>query len=145
MQPVLVVILIGLIGGIAVGFQAPLSSLMSQKIGALESVFIVHLGGALASIIPLVMQGGGKLENWRTVPWYALGAGMFGLVVIGAISYTIPRLGVATTIILTVAGQLLIGLALDHFGFLGAELRPLELSRLLGVVVVFIGVWLLIR
>ena len=145
MQSVLVVLLIGLIGGIAVGFQAPLASLMSQKIGALESVFIVHLGGALASIVPLVMQRGGKLGNWRTVPWYALGAGVFGLVVIGAISFTIPRLGIATTIILTVAGQLLIGLALDHFGILGAAIRPLELSRLLGVVVVFVGVWLLIR
>lgn len=145
MQAVLVVILIGLIGGIAIGFQAPLSSLMSQRIGTLESVFIVHLGGALASIIPLAMQGGGKLANWRIVPWYALGAGLFGLVVIGAISYTIPRLGVAATIILTVAGQLLIGLALDHFGFLGTALRPFELSRLLGVIVVFVGVWLLIR
>ncbi|MDP9310000.1 MAG: DMT family transporter [Chloroflexota bacterium] len=145
MQAVLVVILIGLIGGIAVGFQAPLSSLMSQRIGTLESVFVVHLGGALAALLPLVLQGGGKLGSWRQVPWYALAAGLFGLVVIGAISYTIPRLGVAATITLTVAGQLLVGLGLDHFGILGTTLRPLELSRLLGVGVIFGGVWLLIR
>ena len=145
MQAILVVILIGLIGGIAVGFQAPLSSLMSQRIGTMESVFVVHLGGALAALIPLIMQGGGKLGNWRQVPWYALAAGLFGLVVIGAISYTIPRLGVAATITLNVAGQLLIGLGLDHFGILGATVRPFEPSRLIGVVVVFVGVWLLIR
>ncbi len=145
MQVVLVVILIGLIGGVAIGFQAPLSSLISQRIGTLESVFIVHFGGALAALVPLIMQGGGKLSNWRQVPWYALGAGLFGLVVIGAISYTIPRLGIAATITLSLAGQLLIGLGLDHFGVLGTTLRPLELPRLIGVGVVFVGVWLVIR
>ncbi len=109
MQSIIVIILIGLAGGIAVGIQAPLSSMISQRLGILESVFIIHIGGAFFALIPLLIYGGGKLGNWRTVPWYALCAGAFGLVVIFSMSYMIPRVGVATALIILLSGQLLIG------------------------------------
>jgi len=145
MESILLIILIGLAGGIAVGLQSPLASMMSQRLGTLESIFIVHAGGALIALIPLLVYGGGKLGQWRSVPWYALAAGVFGLVVIGAISYMIPRIGVAGSIITVVAGQLLVGTILDQFGWLGAMQRPLDATRLLGLAVVLIGVWLTVK
>ena len=145
MQSILLILLIGLAGGIAVGLQSPLASMMSQRLGMLESVFIVHAGGALIALIPLLVYGGGKLGQWRSVPWYALVAGVFGLVVIGAISYMIPRIGVAGSIITVVAGQLLVGTILDQFGWLGAMQRPLDATRLIGLVIVMLGVWLTVK
>jgi len=145
MQTILVIILIGLAGGVAVGLQSPLASMISQRLGILESVFIVHLGGALMALIPLLFYSGGKLAQWRSVPWYALVAGVFGLVVIGAISYIIPRVGVAASITAIVAGQLLVGTILDHFGLLGAAERSLDSTRLLGLAVVLAGVWLTVK
>jgi bacterial/archaeal transporter family-2 protein len=145
MQTILVIILIGLAGGVAVGLQSPLASMISQRLGILESVFIVHLGGALVALIPLLFYSGGKLSQWRSVPWYALAAGVFGLVVIGAISYMIPRVGVAASITAIVAGQLLVGTILDHFGLLGAVERSLDPTRLLGLAVVLAGVWLTVK
>ena len=145
MQSILLILLIGLAGGIAVGLQSPLASMMSQRLGTLESIFIVHAGGALIALIPLLVYGGGKLGQWRSVPWYALAAGVFGLVVIGAISYMIPRIGVAGSIITVVAGQLLVGTILDQFGWLGAMQRPLDATRLLGLVIVMLGVWLTVK
>jgi len=53
--------------------------------------------------------------------------------------------GVAPTVTLIVAGQLVLGVALDHFGLLGAEVRHLDLQRLIGVIVLFVGVWLIVR
>jgi transporter family-2 protein len=145
MQTVILIILIGLAGGVAVGLQSPLASLISQRLGVMESVFIVHIGGAIAALVPLVVYGGGKLGNWRTVPWYALGAGIFGLVVIAAISYMIPRIGVAASITTIVAGQLLVGTLLDQFGLLGAAQRSLDSTRVLGLIVVIFGVWLTVK
>lgn len=145
MQSIIVIILIGLVGGIAVGVQAPLSSMISQRLGVIESIFIIHLGGAIAALIPLIYYGGGKISNWRTVPWYALCAGVFGLVVIFSMSYMIPRVGVATALIILLAGQLLIGTILDHFGLLGAIQRPLEFSRIFGLAIVLAGVWLTVK
>ncbi len=145
MQPVLFIIFIGLLGGMAAGVQAPLSSMITQRLGVMESVFIVHIGGAVAAVIPLVVYGGGKLSNWRSVPWYALCAGIFGFVVIFSMSYMIPRIGVGTALIILLAGQLLIGTILDHFGLLGASVRPLDTTRIVGLSVVLLGVWLSVK
>ena len=146
MESIFFIIFIGLMGGIAVGIQAPLSSILTQRLGALESIFIVHIGGAIVSLIPLLLfYGGGKLGSWRSVPWYALCAGALGLVGIFSMGYMIPRLGVATAIIVLLAGQLFIGTILDHFGLLGAIQKPLDGTRILGLAVVLAGVWLSVK
>lgn len=145
METILLIILIGLAGGVAVGLQSPMASLLTQRLGLFESAFIVHIGGAVIASIPLLIYGGGKLSQWRSVPWYALGAGVFGLVVIAAISFTIPRVGVAAAITTVVAGQILAGAAIDHFGILDAHLRPMDLTRAIGLAVVLFGVWLTVK
>jgi transporter family-2 protein len=145
MESILLIILIGLAGGVAVGIQSPLASMISQRLGLFESVFIVHLGGAVVALIPLLIYGGGKLGQWRSLPWYTLGAGIFGLIVIAAISYMIPRIGVAASITTIVAGQLLVGTILDHFGLLGAVEKSLDPARVIGFVVVLVGVWLTVK
>ena len=145
MESVLLIILIGMLGGIAVGLQSPMASMITQRLGMFESVFIVHIGGALFALIPILIYGGGKLSQWRTVPWYVLCAGIFGLIVIGAISYMIPRIGVAASITTIVAGQLLVGTLLDHFGLLGATGRSMDLTRAIGLAVVLVGVWLTVK
>ena len=145
MEPVILIILIGLAGGVAVGLQSPLASMLSQRLGLFESVFIVHMGGALIAMIPLLIFGGGKLSAWRSVPWYALVAGVFGLIVIGSISYMIPRIGIAAAITTIVAGQLLVGTILDHYGLLGSSGRSMDISRSIGLAVVLAGVWLTVK
>lgn len=145
MESILLIILIGLAGGIAVGLQSPMASMITQRLGVFESVFIIHIGGALLALIPILIYSGGKLGQWRSVPWYALGAGVFGLIVIGAISYMIPRVGVAAAIVTVVAGQLLVSTILDHFGLLGVMGRPLDGTRAIGLAVVLVGVWLTVK
>jgi transporter family-2 protein len=144
MNAILLIILIGLAGGVAVGLQSPMSSMITQRLGIFESVFIVHIGGAIIALIPLLVYGS-KLVQWRSVPWYALGAGFFGLIVIAAVSYIIPRVGVAASITTVVAGQLLVGTILDHYGWLGTTARPLDFTRLIGLGVVLAGVWLTVK
>lgn len=145
MESILLIILIGLAGGIAVGLQSPLASILTQRLGLFESVFIVHIGGAVIALLPLLFHAGGKLSQWRSVPWYALLAGVFGLVVIGAVSYMIPRIGVAAAITTIVAGQLLVATALDHFGLLGTAVRSFDATRALGLAVVLAGVWITVK
>jgi len=144
MDTIILIILIGLAGGIAVGLQSPMASMLTQRLGIFESVFIVHVGGALVALIPLIVFGS-RLREWRSVPWYTLGAGVFGLIVIAAISYMIPRVGVAASITTVVAGQLLVGTILDQYGLLGAVVKPLDATRILGLGVVLVGVWLTVK
>jgi bacterial/archaeal transporter family-2 protein len=145
MESILLIILVGLAGGVAVGLQSPMASMITQRLGIFESVFIVHVGGAIIALIPILVYGGGRLAQWRQLPWYTLIAGVFGLIVIAAISYMIPRVGVAAAIITVVAGQLLVSTVLDHFGWLGAVSRPMDPTRAIGLAVVLVGVWLTVK
>ena len=55
------------------------------------------------------------------------------------------RLGVASTITLMIAGQLVLSLILDHFGWLGFSRQPISSERLIGALLVFCGMVLALR
>jgi transporter family-2 protein len=74
-----------------------------------------------------------------------LTTGLLGLVIVGAIAYATPRLGLVTTFTIMLASQFLLAALLDHYGLLGATLRPVDWSRLLGISVMLLGVWLTVR
>ena len=145
MQILIPVIIVGLLSGVAVGVQSPLASMITQRLGMFESIFIIHLGGTLVAVIPLVILGGGNLGNWRSLPWYALVAGVLGLIVVGGVSFMIPRIGVAASITLIIAGQLVISSILDHYGLLGVHVRHLDWQRALGLLIVFVGALLTVK
>lgn len=142
---VILALLVAFVGGIAIGFQSPLASLMSGRVGWLESAFIVHLGGVLLAGIPLLFLAGGQLSGWRDVPPAALGSGALGVALVIAVSYSIPRVGVTGTLAMVMAGQFIVAAVLDHFGLLGAEIRPFGLIRAAGVAALFLGAWLITR
>jgi transporter family-2 protein len=119
--------------------------LMDSRIGTLESVFITYGSGGLIIGLVMLLNRGGNLSTWQNVPWYSLTAGLCGLVIVGTIGYSTSRLGLVTAFTIIVASQFIVSALFDHFGVLGAQLRPLDLYRLAGIGVMLVGVWLIIR
>lgn len=145
MTNVLMAILMAVIAGMAVSIQAPLSSILNQRIGQMESVFIVHIGGTVVAGIILLVLGGGNMRAWRNAPWYTYLAGILGLVVITTINIAIVRMGSVATVSVMFASQLALGGLMDHFGWLGLEVRPMTLPRIIGVIIMGFGAWLTLR
>jgi len=145
MIEMVLVMAVGLMGGIAVGTQAPIAGAMGQRIGGASSSLIVHLGGALASLILLVSRKGELIHEWRSLPWYMLGCGAFGLVLYLSLTHTIPKVGATTAITLLIVGQLLAGLVIDHFGAFGITTRAIDLNRVVAVALLFAGAYLMVR
>ena len=138
-------VIISLLGGVAIGLQNPLASLMGQRIGILQGAFIIHLGGTIVAGGLLLAVPGGNLAAWRSVPWYALGAGVLGVTLVSAISFAIPRIGVAATVGLVVATQIGLAAWLDHYGLLGLDVRLFDTWRFIGMVLLMVGAWLVLR
>jgi transporter family-2 protein len=139
------VVVIGIIGGVAVGVQSPIAGAMGQRVGGTASSFIIHLSGMILSGILLFARGGEKVRDWHTLPWYMLGAGIFGLILYQTINITLPRLGSTMMIALIIIGQLLAGVIIDHFGLMGVVTRPIDLPRLIGIAALLVGGYLIAR
>jgi transporter family-2 protein len=132
-------------GGIAVALQGQLMGLMDQRLGTKASVFITYASGGLVVVLASLLSGGWSLKGWQDVPWYAFGTGLLGLFIVGSISYAVPRLGLTAAFTIAVASQFILAALMDHFGLLGAAVRPLDLSRSFGIAVLILGVWLIVR
>lgn len=145
MSTFILLVVVAAIGGIAVTLQAQFMGLMDSGMGTLESMFITYGSGAALISIAILLLRGANLGAWRHVPSYALTAGVLGLIIIGAIGYTVPRLGLVPALTILVAAQFIAAGLINHFGILGASLQPLDLTRLLGMAVVLFGIWLIIR
>lgn len=138
-------IFLAFIAGLAVTLQGQFMGLMDRALGTKESIFITYASGGLIITLLMLTTGWGNLKNWQGVPWYAYSAGILGLIIVGTIGYVIPRLGVAKGFMLIVVSQFVIAALIDHYGFFGAAVRPLDLGRLLGLSLMLIGVWIVVR
>ena len=145
MSALTILIIIAAIGGISITLQALFMGVLDKEIGTLESVFITYGGGGLLIGLVMLLNRGGNLTTWQGVPWYTLSVGALGLVIVGTIGYSTPRLGLVTALTIIVVAQFITGAFLDHFGLLGAELRPLNLIRITGIGLMLLGSWLVIR
>jgi len=138
-------LLVAALGGVAVTLQAQFMAVLDRGIGTLESVFITYGGGGLLIGLVMLALRGGNLGAWTTVPGYTLASGVLGLVIVASIGFSAPRLGLVAALTVVVAAQFLTGALIENFGWLGTSLHPIGPGRILGIVCLLTGTWLLIR
>lgn len=68
-----------------------------------------------------------------------LGGFIVGFYVISA-TLLAPRIGLANFIICAVSAQIIISVVIDHYGLLGATIRPVNITRLIGVGLLIAGI-----
>lgn len=131
--------------GISVTLQGQFMGTLTRELGTRESMFITYASGGLLISLILLASAGGDLRAWRSVPPYALTTGLLGLIIVGTIGYVTSYLGLVSTFTIIVAVQFLLAALFDHFGWLNADLHPITLSRAIGILVLLLGVWLILR
>lgn len=144
--PWLSMLAVVLAGG-ATALQAPTNARLATAVASpVNAAFVSFaVGTAALGILAAVLHTRPDVEAAKGLPWYAWIGGLYGVIFVVAATWAVPRLGVAMTITLMVAGQLMLSLILDHFGALGVPQAPISLTRLAGVALVIGGVILVRR
>lgn len=148
-NPVFIVLTL-LVGGLS-ALQVGVNGLLGQVVGhPLRAAFVNFSVGATAlgmSLLGLnILLGGAALPPWSfSAPWYYWLGGLFGSVFVLSTIVIAPQIGASTFAVAIIAGQLTVAALLDHFGVLGFAQHPLTLGRVLGIVLLFTGVWLIQR
>lgn len=139
-----VMLSISFVGGIAVAVQAMVNGALGKKIGAIEASFFSFLIGTMALFMLMVFFGKGNILNVFTVPKWMLIGGMLGSIYVLFVVLSVPAIGVASTLIAVIMGQVLTSTVLDHFGLAGRSI-PIDWQRMLGIAFLAAALFLFYR
>lgn len=122
-------------------------SRLGERIGVAEALgFATLLTAAVAFLgLVLVRRSVSGYERALQQPWWMLTGGLLGLLIVFTVTYAGPRIGVAATVGILIAGQLVMGAAIDRWGLLGSERIALHWPRLLGIALLAGGAALSLR
>ena len=103
------------------------------------------IGALGATAIGLTGWHTGALQPLKEVHPLLLTAGVLGASLVFAIAWLIPQVGAGPVMITLLAGQVVGGLILSHFGWLGSPVQPITLAKMAGVAVMIAGIVLATR
>ncbi len=140
--------LLALIAGAGIPVQASVNAALARHAGRAEWAALVNFavgtvvlaGWLVARRAPI--PGAAALAR---APAWAWAGGLLGAFYVSAITHVAPRLGVAVTLGLSIAGMMFGALALDATGALGLTVRPITGARALGAALLVAGVYLVRR
>lgn len=140
-------ILLAVAAGCFVGLQAPVNARLGRQIGALQAATVSFTIGTLALVLVASLSSGGlsSIGSATRAPWWALIGGILGAFYVTVALLTVRTLGLSGLTAIVVTGQLTIAVIVDRFGLLGISKQHIDAPRILGLVMLIIGVVLVVR
>lgn len=146
MDRTLVAALATVVVGALIALQAPINSGLGKVTGTMPAAAVSFTVGTLLLVGIVVVSGeAGNVSRAFDVKWYYLVGGVLGAAYVTTVLLTVRTLGAGGVTAATVAGQLTMSVVIDRLGFLGLEETPITLTRMIGVVLLFVGTVLVIR
>jgi transporter family-2 protein len=136
------------VAGGLVALQAPLNSRLGESVGTFQAALLnFAAGGVVLIVLAALAEGGlGAVRNAGDVSWpYWVLGGFIGAAYVASVLVTVRSLGAGGVTAATIAGQLTVSVAADHFGWLGIERSPVTPAKLVGVVLLGFGVFLVVH
>ncbi|SHN42367.1 DMT family transporter [Chitinophaga sp. CF418] len=129
--------------GALLPLQGGLNAKLAKSIGSpVYASMICFIVGALTMVLYVPFTK--ETFSWQLLKGSditaVLGGGVIGAVFITGSMLALPRLGMALTFGLVVAGQVIISVLLDHFSLLVAAQHPVNIWRGLGMLLIITGV-----
>jgi bacterial/archaeal transporter family-2 protein len=138
---------LAIIIGVLMPFQAGLNAELTRflKHPYLAAFISLSLGAMIMAIIILFNGGLGELKRLASAPPHLFLGGLLGAIFVGSSLFFIPRLGATAMIAAFITGQLIGSVLVDHYGLMGLTTNPVTFTRLMGIILLFAGLFLVIR
>ena len=136
---------IGVAAGGTIAVQSIINAALSKRTGALGSTLIVTIISiAFVSLLILFLP---NEANFKNLPgpseWYLYLGGILGILIVLAPILLVPRIGATATLSAIVVGQLVTALIIDQFGLFGMPRIQVTFARVIGLVLLLAGAYLL--
>jgi bacterial/archaeal transporter family-2 protein len=136
-------LLAALVGGAILPIQVAINTLLRRYVGEpMQVTFISYLAGTLASlgICVFAQYPIPAVTTLAQTSWWMWIGGCLGTLYVWSTIFATPKIGAALALALTIAGQMIAALFLDHYGALGLTKYTASPTRIAGAVFVVLGV-----
>ncbi|WP_231505582.1 DMT family transporter [Bacillus sp. EB01] len=137
--------LLAVLGGMAVSIQSAVNSRLGKTVGTIEASFVSFVIGTIALAILMPILGKGNVLLASGVPKWQLVGGLLGAFYVFILVFLVPQLGVTTTIVAVMAGQILISAIIDHFGWFGGRQVSFGFDRSIGTILLMAAIYMFFR
>jgi bacterial/archaeal transporter family-2 protein len=141
----ILMILFTLIGGITLSAQSSINGTLSRKAGTLETTLLTFLTGTMFLAIFILFFGQGNVLAILEAPKWQLSAAFLGTLYLLLTVMAVPRIGVIATNIAGIAGQLVIGVLIDHFGWFNSLVISLDMKRAFALLFMIIALYFIYK
>jgi len=134
-----------IVAGVAISIQSGINAQLRSAIQhPLLAAFISFIVGtfALGILLFFSKQSTPGMSVYAGIEWYKFIGGILGAFIVFVALTSVQEIGAANMFVLMVAGQLITALLMDHFGVLGMRENPISVQKLLGILLVIAGAWL---
>ncbi|PWT76473.1 MAG: hypothetical protein C5B59_06375 [Bacteroidetes bacterium] len=146
MQPKFLFIVMALALGAILPIQAAINTRLSKAVSSsVVAAFVSFAVGTIALFLFLFFTRQIHFQSlpFRQSPWWLWTGGILGTFFVAGIVVLLPRLGVALSFSLVLAGQMAVAILFDHFGWLGTTVREISPGKILGAALLVVGVYLI--
>ncbi len=140
----LLLALMMLVAGIGIPVMATLNAGLGQRLASPVAASAVLFAVAF-TLVMAVLVGAGRppaVASFTGVSWIYYAGGFFTVFYILAITYAGPKIGIGNAVFFVLLGQMIAATVIDHFGLWGAIVTPVTARRIVGLIVMTIGVYL---
>lgn len=133
--------------GSLIALQAPINSMLGRSVGTFAAASVSFVVGTLVLVAITATVGGGfgDVGEVRSLSWVYLTGGVLGAAYVTTVLLTVRTLGAGGVTAATIAGQLTASVVIDRMGALGLAERPVTAGRMIGIVLLAAGVFLIVR
>lgn len=136
-------ILLGILAGLVLPIQTLVNTRLRASTGTpfSSSMISFAVGTVTLLIVATAVTGGnyGIAQAFNEPLWIWFG-GLLGVVALTGNILLFPHLGAVQTVVLPIAGQVIMGLIVDHFGLFESPQSSFTAVRAIGAIIVLIGV-----
>ncbi|MFL0488184.1 MULTISPECIES: DMT family transporter [Bacillus] len=125
--------------GVLIAIMLPLNGILSEMIGNYTASVVIHLVGLIAVVFVLILNKN-KIHFEKGIPLYLYSAGAIGVFTVLFSNISFSALGASITIALSLLGQSIASIVIDHFGLLGMKVAKFEKKKLVGLLFISSGI-----
>lgn len=138
-------LILSIIAGALVPYQAAINGMLNKYMSnPLQASLVNFLGGAVFVVVLLLFLRPDvpAVDTLGRIPWYLYFGGLLGVCFVTIALLSVPRIGGTAFLAAMLTGQMAGAMLMDHFGLLGVPVHPISMTRLAGITLLGVGVWL---